>query len=102
MIVTIEPGYYEDNNFGIRIENCVLTTKKLTKYQHLNIHFCQFEPLTYVPIQKELIDKKFLSQGELEWLNEYHEKCLKYIGPLLKERNKDDVYEWLIEQTKPL
>lgn len=102
MIVTIEPGYYEDNNFGIRIENCVLTTKKSTKYQHLNINFCQFEPLTYVPIQKELIDKNLLSQDELEWLNDYHEKCLNYIGPLLKERNKNDVYDWLIEQTKRL
>ncbi len=102
MIVTIEPGYYEDNQFGIRIENCVLTKKADTKYKHLNINFVEFEPLTYVPIQRELIVKNLLSQDELDWLNEYHAKCHSYTGEILKSQNKLDVYDWLSEQTRPL
>ncbi len=32
MIVTNEPGYYEDGQFGIRIENCMLVVKADTTY----------------------------------------------------------------------
>lgn len=103
MIVTIEPGYYENNQFGIRIENCVRTVKKQTKYKYAdNVDFLTFEPLTYVPIQRDLIDRDLLNQQELEWLNSYHETCLQIIGKSLKEAGKFDMYEWLVEQTKPL
>ena len=103
MIVTIEPGYYEDGNFGIRIENCVLTVKANTKYKYAaNVEFIRFEPLTYVPLQRELIDKSLLTSDELDWINEYHEKCLSLVGEQLKSAGKAQVYEWLVEQTKPL
>ncbi|CAF4271305.1 unnamed protein product, partial [Rotaria sordida] len=31
MILSDEPGYYSDDKFGIRIENCVLVVKKSSK-----------------------------------------------------------------------
>ena len=40
-----------------------------------------FENLTYVPIDKDLIDVALLSEKEKKWLNEYHYKVfqkLKY------------------------
>ena len=100
MIVTIEPGYYEDGKFGIRIENCVRTVKAETAYS--DGKFLRFEPLTFVPIQKEFVEKSLLSEEELKWLNDYHTKCLHLVGEELKKANKLDVYKWLVEQTKPL
>jgi Xaa-Pro aminopeptidase len=103
MIVTIEPGYYEDGNFGIRIENCVLIVKEKTKYNYSkSVDFVKFEPLTYVPIQKELIQKSLLNEQEIKWLNDYHEMCFSIIGEELKRSNKPDVLAWLREQTRPL
>jgi len=103
MIVTIEPGFYEDNKFGIRIENCVRTVKANTKYHYAsNVEFLTFEPLTYVPIQRELIDKNLLNDEEVKWLNEYHQTCATLIGKELKKQDKIEVYEWLLEETKPI
>ena len=69
MIVSNEPGYYEKNNFGIRIENLIFV-KKVKK--GLN-----FENLTMVPIDKDLIDNKLLSENEREWINNYHDAVFK-------------------------
>ena len=53
MVVSNEPGYYEKNKFGIRIENLIYVKKDKNKKK--------FENLTMVPIDKELIDKKILN-----------------------------------------
>jgi Xaa-Pro aminopeptidase len=103
MIVTIEPGFYENNQFGIRIENCVRTIKANTKYARAgSVDFLTFEPLTYVPIQRELIDKSLLDLHELTWLNSYHHECARIIGDELTIVNKKDVHEWLLQQCQPL
>ena len=103
MIITNEPGYYEDGKFGIRIENCMLTIKVNTPYCYApGVEFLQFEPLTLVPIQREFIDVNLLSNEELKWLNNYHSKCAEIVGPELEKLNKLKVRDWLLEQTKPL
>jgi Xaa-Pro aminopeptidase len=66
MIVSNEPGYYENGKFGIRIENLV-TVKKVKS-------FYKFENLTLAPIDKSLVEKKLLDKNEIKWLNEYHSK----------------------------
>ena len=45
MIVSNEPGYYEKNNFGIRIENLIYVKKEKKKFS--------FDNLTMAPIDKE-------------------------------------------------
>ena len=103
MILTVEPGYYEENNLGIRLENSVYIVKEKTKYVSSNsVGFLKFEPLTYVPIQKILIQKSLLNDFEIKWINEYHERCLSLIGEELKKANKLNVLNWLIEQTSPI
>lgn len=103
MIITDEPGYYESGNFGIRIENCNLTVKANTKYKYAsNVDFITFEPLTLVPIQKDLIVKDLLDAEELKWFNNYHQRCFDIIGKELLDQNKNDAYEWLKDQTQPL
>ncbi len=69
VIVSNEPGYYEKNKFGIRIENLIIVKK--TKLGNF------FKNLTLVPIDKSLIDKKFLKKNEIKWLNDYHRNVLK-------------------------
>ena len=64
MIVSNEPGYYENGKFGIRIENLV----RVKKGKHGN----SFENLTMAPIDKSLIDKNILKKNEINWLNDYH------------------------------
>ena len=56
MIVSNEPGYYEKNKFGIRIENLIYV-KELRKKM-------RFENLTMAPIDKDLIVQKILSKNE--------------------------------------
>ena len=64
-VVTIEPGYYEENNFGIRIENCyeIVEAKNL---QSGAKNFLEFEVLTFVPIQKNLIVRELLEQKHVK------------------------------------
>jgi len=69
MIVSNEPGYYENGKFGIRIENLV-RVKKVK-------NFYKFEDLTLAPIDKSLIQKRLLNKSEINWLNNYHSKVYR-------------------------
>jgi Xaa-Pro aminopeptidase len=69
MIVSNEPGYYEKNKFGIRIENLVYVKGDKKKMA--------FENLTMAPIDKELINFEKLNNVEKEWLNNYHKTVFK-------------------------
>ena len=82
MIVSNEPGYYEKNKFGIRIEN-LIHVKKVGKKN-------SFENLTMVPIEKDLIILKNLNKNEKEWLNNYHKTVFKN---LKKSMNKIESLE---------
>mgnify|MGYP001170322293 CR=1 FL=1 len=79
MVVSNEPGYYEKNNFGIRIENLIYV-KRIGNSNY-------FENLTMAPIDKELIDFKILNKKEKIWLNNYHKKVF---GNLKKFMNKTE------------
>ena len=48
MTITNEPGYYEDGNFGIRIENIMLVKKVKTEFNFGNTPFYGFEHVTVV------------------------------------------------------
>ncbi len=82
MVVSNEPGYYEKNKFGIRIENLIYVKQKKKK------RF--FENLTLAPIEKELIDKTILNKREKEWINSYHHKVYKNLRSIM---NKIEIEE---------
>tara|TARA_B100000886_G_scaffold340460_1_gene310188 strand:- start:427 stop:2145 length:1719 start_codon:yes stop_codon:yes gene_type:complete len=69
MVVSNEPGYYEKEKFGLRIENLIYVKRNKNKKI--------FKNLTMVPIDKELININLLNEKEKKWLNEYHEDVLK-------------------------
>ena len=82
MVISNEPGYYEKNKFGIRIENLIYVKKnKNNKY---------FENLTMAPIDKDLIDREALDNNEKKWLNNYHKKVFT---KLKNSMNKLEVLE---------
>jgi Xaa-Pro aminopeptidase len=96
MIISNEPGYYKAGEYGIRIENLVLVVEKPVAGGDKET--LGFETLTYVPIDKRLIDARMLSDREREWLNDYHAKVLALIGPQLEGEDR----AWLERQCAPL
>lgn len=67
MIVSIEPGYYKEGEYGIRIENLVYVIESEKK------GFLKFEMLTKVPLDHKLIDLSLLTEFEKDWLNSYEQ-----------------------------
>lgn len=102
MILSDEPGYYEDGKFGVRIENLVLVVKAETKFNFRNKGFLTFEPITLVPMQLKMVEPSLLTEREISWLNEYHTLCREVVGPELKRQGKKEGYEWLMRETETI
>jgi len=81
MILSNEPGYYESNKFGIRIENLVFIKKYNNKLK--------FQNLTLAPIEKDLINFKLLNKKEKKYLSEYSKKIYFILNPYLNEYEKN-------------
>lgn len=81
-ITSIEPGYYKENAYGIRIENLVYTAPADKKG-----YLC-FEPLTLCPIDLGLILPDMLTKAEKDWLNAYHARVFKTLNPYLNANEK--------------
>jgi Xaa-Pro aminopeptidase len=96
MILSNEPGYYKAGEYGIRIENLVLVVEKQVEGGDKEV--LGFDTLTFVPIERRLIDAAMLSDAELGWLNDYHQQVLALIGPQLSGDDKI----WLENQCAPL
>ncbi len=92
MIISNEPGYYKNGEFGIRIENLILIKK--SKFTN----FLEFEPLTLFPYEDKLIDKKLLNTQQKSWINSYYKKIYKELSINLKKSEKS----WLREKTKKI
>lgn len=102
MILSDEPGFYKDKEFGIRLESLMLVKKKETKYDFNSQIFLTFEPITLVPIQIKMIKTEMLSEKEKCWLNSYHEKICKIVAPVLLSEGKQRAYEWLMREAVPV
>ena len=95
MVITDEPGIYEDGQFGIRIENEFIVRKGV---QNKYGQFMYFETITFAPIDLDGIDPEEMSKDEREWLNNYHKDVYEKIGPHLT----DEAREWLKEYTRAI
>ena len=92
-ILTNEPGYYEKDNFGIRIENEVLVVEKDEKK-------LGFENLTFVPYERNLIDMDLISNDFKDYIDNFHKKCFEKLSPFLKDDEK--ALDYLKRKTQPL
>ena len=74
MILSNEPGYYKEGEYGIRIENLMVVVEKFNG-------FYGFETLTLVPLDKRLIEMSLLTELEKEWIATYHQRIFKTLSP---------------------
>jgi len=92
MVFSNEPGIYIEGELGIRIEN-LMVIRKDTSLD--NTEKLYFEPISFAPFERNLIDKDILNKKEVDWINKYHEKVYKKLSIGLGIETK----EWLSEET---
>jgi Xaa-Pro aminopeptidase len=99
MILSNEPGYYREGAFGIRIENLVLV-QEAAPLPGGDAHrkMLDFRTLTFVPIDRRLIDPAALTLAERAWLDAYHADVRTLIGPRISAAARD----WLNAATQPI
>jgi len=80
-ILSIEPGCYLENEFGVRIENLYVVERcdnfddelfDEVVVEEKDKKLC-FRPLTVVPIDLELVDFDTLDKKQVKWLKDYNE-----------------------------
>ena len=98
MILSNEPGYYREGAFGIRIENLIVVEEAPALPGADAREMLAFRTLTYVPIDRRLIDAALLTGAERDWLNAYHAEVLDRIGP----RCGDAARAWLEAACAPI
>jgi Xaa-Pro aminopeptidase len=96
MILSNEPGYYKQGAFGIRIENLVLVEER--EIAGAEGRYLGFETLTFVPLDRKLIERALLSAEEIAWVDGYHAE----VRALLSPRLSGDDLAWLERETAPL
>lgn len=95
VITSIEPGLYREGHYGIRIEN--LVASRLDKDSDFG-QFMSFETLTLCYIETSIINKTFLEERHIDWLNKYHSEVFDKLSPFLNEDEK----AWLSSKTQPI
>ncbi|WP_148677824.1 aminopeptidase P family protein [Klebsiella sp. RIT-PI-d] len=90
-IITIEPGLYLEDRYGIRIENQVEIVES-------SPGFCRFSSLTLIPIDLSQVELALLSEQEKQWLDDYHQQVREALLPLVEK----DAHPWLLAATAPL
>lgn len=92
MILSNEPGFYVEGDYGIRIENLVVVTESETA------GMLEFETITMAPIDTSLVDESLLSDSDRVWLNDYHERVRDKLSPRLSADDR----AWLERVTAPV
>jgi len=90
-IMTIEPGYYLEGEYGIRIENQVEVIDGMPG-------FCRFASLTMIPIDISQVELNLLTDREKQWLDDYHQQVRETLSPLVDSEARP----WLFAATAPV
>ncbi|MBR2124833.1 MAG: aminopeptidase P family protein [Acetobacter sp.] len=100
MVLSNEPGFYQPDSYGIRLETLMLvkpaSSSALSPESHRQ--FLEFETLTLVPFDRKLINPTLLGADNLQALNIYHDRVMASIGPHLPPETKN----WLQNACAPL
>lgn len=90
MIVSNEPGFYQEGAYGIRIENLQYVTPP-ESIEGGDRDMLGFECVTFAPLARGLIDLDILTPDERDWVDDYHQRVLSEIGDLVD----GEVSDWL-------
>ncbi|XP_030851198.1 xaa-Pro aminopeptidase 1-like isoform X2 [Strongylocentrotus purpuratus] len=96
MFFSDEPGYYEDGEFGLRIEDIMFAKETATKHKFNDYTYMTFEMISLVPLEPTLIDFNLMTTKQIEWYNTYNEQINTVIKPELAPRGK----KWVEMKTK--
>jgi Xaa-Pro aminopeptidase len=88
MILSNEPGYYQENSFGIRLENMMLVK------EHETSGYLSFETISLVPFDTKFIRMELLTAKEITWLEQYNQEIISSL------ELQDTVFRWLLEGKK--
>ncbi|KAK9789963.1 hypothetical protein WJX73_006444 [Symbiochloris irregularis] len=100
MVLSNEPGYYEDGAFGVRIENLLVVKEASTPFKFGGQAYLGFERLTWCPLQRKMLAPEVMTQREVDWVDEYHKEVWEKVSPRLQDQPQ--VLEWLHINTAPL
>ena len=95
MLLTDEPGIYREGAYGIRLENMILVDEAFENEFGI---FMKFENMTYCHFERDLMDKRILSEKEKDWINAYHAMVYEKLSPNLDQA----VASWLKGKTQSL
>lgn len=95
MVVSDEPGVYLEGQYGIRIENILVTCNSV---KNSDGQFMQFENLTFVPLDREALDVSYMSSEDLVRVNRYQQSVYDAVSPYLTEEER----QWLQEECAPV
>ena len=93
MVLSNEPGFYLEGQYGIRIENLIVV-----RDSEVAANYFEFETLTLAPIDRRLVALDMLDATERDWFNAYHARVAREIGPHLDAPTR----AWLEQATAPL
>lgn len=91
-VLSNEPGVYREGQYGIRIESLVVVIESSLQ------GFYEFETLTCVPLDTNLIHAEALSTDERRWLNDYHQSVYDRLHAHVSVRGK----AWLQKATRAI
>lgn len=100
MFISNEPGFYQDGEFGIRIEDIVQIVPASTNNNFAGRGALTFKTITMCPKQTKMIKKDLLNDVEINILNGYHSKVWETLSPILREINDDVTLKWLEKETR--
>lgn len=98
MVLSNEPGFYKEGEYGIRIENLVVVKEVKAGDAQDSRPYYGFETLTLAPIDTRLVETALLTQAEREWLDAYHQRVYDMLSPHLDGA----ALAWLRDRTRPL
>lgn len=84
MVLSNEPGFYLENQYGIRLEN-------LQRVIKIDENFLGFETLSLSPFEPDLIDFKMLTYPEKKWLSNYHQQILSELSFYLEHNEVEEL-----------
>lgn len=102
MFLSNEPGFYEDGNFGIRLEDIVQIVPATLPHNFNNKGFLTFKTITMCPKQTKMINVDLLTDKEIDILNSYHQTCYDVLEPILVRQGHILGLNWLRKETMPI
>ncbi|CAK5281128.1 unnamed protein product [Mycena citricolor] len=97
-VVTNEPGFYAEGQWGIRLESALIVRPvSMSRRYGGNSRWLGFERLTCVPIQTKMVKESMITREEKNWLKDHNERCWTILSPLLKDDKR--ALAWLKRET---